>query len=472
MHHVYFLGLGSTRITELFRLKHSQVYWKNDSFYYLSISHKRANVNISDKKVVTHKLPPSISRYILLYDCIGREFCKGRDAFLFNGNEGNLDPNYDNKKFFSEFARMLELNANCSCLVMRHLYTGICNYLFPGNNNNFDRNIVSTVGCIAEMSGHSVETHEQYYSSAIDKETFFEKYHQGLGEDVLFETDSLARQLIPSLVTEEEALHVLKMMLGVNARFLSELQKQLILDSCNNMYKHTFCTIGCGGGKSMSWMVPPMRQSLRGVRPRLSLVIVPYCFLIDHHMSSAMGLVGQRTSITIECLKGKDVDDNIRPNVLRDKHSLPSILFLSLEATKLLVDYHFDFLEELGNENLFYKIFIDECHTLLSELSFRSNYHALGKLAGLNIPTVLFSGSFQRRFVKDYLKFMFGSDDLKLYNLFIDKKILGGKLVRIEHKSSSRYIGESCNSIIEYISRFKDSSVHVIVATLDEGEYQ
>ena len=65
---------------------------------------------------------------------------------------------------------------------MRHVYTQICNYLFPKNNNNeLEQTSVSTVGVEAEMSGHSEETHEKFYDSTIDKEGFFRKFHRSIG---------------------------------------------------------------------------------------------------------------------------------------------------------------------------------------------------------------------------------------------------------------------------------------------------
>ena len=460
------LGLGSTRITELFRIMQHQVSWSNGSFYYITSSNKRRSSNISTKKVITHKLPASVSRYLLIYDYIGMEFSKGRNTFLFTGTSVEIGCNYDNQQFFLEFARIFDLSSSCSCLVMRHLYTSICNYLFPANNNNFDKSIVSTVACIAEMSGHSAETHEQFYSSTINKETFFDKYHQSLGEDITIDT-TLIDPL--DLASQSDVLRCLKVLLGMNANFLSELQRDLLMDSCNNHSKHTICTIGCGGGKSLSWIVPAVRYSLNGMRPKLSIVVIPYGFLLDHHVSSTFSLIGQCSNIVVKKLKGTDIDDNIIPDVLRDKGSLPGLLFLSLEAIGLLVQYHFRHLELLQSEGLLSKIYIDECHTLLSELNFRHHYHQIAKLAALNVPMVVMSGSIHRGLIKNFLNFMFGSMDISSYNVFLDKDLFGSKLLRIEHVAAVDYIEKSCVRVVEYLKEHSDSNVHVIVSTVNEG---
>lgn len=220
----------------------------------------------------------------------------------------------------------------------------------------------------------------------------------------------------------------------------------------------------------MAWLVPVVRCSLARKRSPMIIVVMPYCFLLEHHVSSSSGLVGQCSNVRIASLKGKDVDENVVPNILRNKDSLPSILFVSLEALKKLIDYYFNLLKEFGSQGLLQKIFIDECHTILSELNFRNNYHALAKLVGLNIPIMLFSGSFQQRFVKDFLSYLLGSDEMSMFNIIIDKELFGPKLVRLEHRFSSDYIEIACRSVIDYVRRNAENNVHVIVATLDEGK--
>ena len=462
------LGLGSARVTELFRIQQHQLYWKGGNFYYITISNKRRSSKTNNKTTVTHKLPSCISRYLLLYDRIGMEISNGREQFLFSYDCNDIGGNYKNDCFYDQFASIFELPSNCCCLVMRHLYTSICNYVFPNNNNNIDSSIVSTVGEVAEMSGHSLETHEQYYSSLIDKEALFDKYHQSIGAELTLEN----MNTVPlGLATEMDVLHCLRVLMGMNSKFLSSLQRNMIMDSCNNVMKHTFCSIGCGGGKSMSWIIPTLRQHLTRSKSKLSIVVIPYCFLLDHHVNSTKKLFGSCHRISIHSLKGRDIEDNILPNLLRDKDSLPSILFVSLEAIRILFEYHRSCLEELQKDDLIFKIYVDECHTILSELNFRDSYSCLAKLARLNIPMAVFSGSFQRAFIKDFVHYMFGSDDTGMYNMYIDTQIFGNKLMKLTHIASKNYMAECCNHLEKYVNEFKKSSVHVIVSTKNEGKY-
>lgn len=221
----------------------------------------------------------------------------------------------------------------------------------------------------------------------------------------------------------------------------------------------------------MAWLVPTLRQSKAGYRPKLCIVVVPYCFLLDHHVSSSMHMFGHcNGGIDICSLKGKDIDEKVIPNVLKDKDSLPSILFVSLEAINYLMEYFVGHMEDLSKEGLISKIFIDECHTLLSELNFRKNYTSLCKIAALNVPMMVFSGSFQKYFIRDFLKYMFGSKDTRMYNFHIDNDIFGSKLIRIEHRASASYIEDCCKHVVEYVGKHVESNVHVIVSTKEEGK--
>ena len=108
---------------------------------------------------------------------------------------------------------------------MRHLYTSICNYCFP-SNNSISKTIVSTIDIVAEMSGHSVEMHEAYYSSDIDKETLFETYHKMLGSLASYTSKEATRTI--QIVTQDQLDLTLKVIYGTNGNVLSSLQRDLI----------------------------------------------------------------------------------------------------------------------------------------------------------------------------------------------------------------------------------------------------
>ena len=464
------LGVGSCRVAEIIRIQLHQVYWKRDCLYYKTVSIKKPKSSAPNSRHVVHKLPPSTSRFLLLYDYVGRKYCEDRETFIFDVRHNPMDNDYDNKKVHPTFANIFGLGSNCNCLVMRHLYTSICNFLFPGDINNFDESIVSTVSEVAELSGHSSETHRRFYSSYINREFFFNKYHRNLGSDV--SVDDEQREPL-GMATADDTLQCLRSLKGVSASFLSDLQRDVVMDSCNNLFKHTFCSLGCGGGKSMTWTISTMRFQIHGHRPKTSLVVIPYCFLLEHHVSSMKSVMGQcRRRISIDSLKGNEIHENVMPNVLRDKDSLPSILFLSLEGMAALVKHHYSYLELLASEGYLFKIYLDECHTVLNELNFRDKYLKLQELSGLGVPMMVLSGSFQKAFISQYLCFMFGEEDESRYNYICDDNVVGNPCLQLRHIASEGYKTECCDYIRERLHYSPDNHIHVIVSTLDEGMLQ
>ena len=124
------LGLGSTWIAEIFRLQQHQVYWKHNSLNYMTISNKRPSAKADTRKRVQHKLPPEVSHYLFLYDTIGMKVAPGRERYLFPQSDNfNLEVG-ENKYFYNSFAKLMNLSPKCSSLIMHHLYTSICKYVF------------------------------------------------------------------------------------------------------------------------------------------------------------------------------------------------------------------------------------------------------------------------------------------------------------------------------------------------------
>ena len=251
---------------------------------------------------------------------------------MYSSNSAAEQQIENNDEFHSMFASMFGFEDNCDQLIMRHLYTSICNYVFPGGGSNLLlKNVVSTVDEIAEMSGHSTSTHSDHYSSCVNLEDFYNRYHQSLGCGVCLGNTVMEKtfQLLP----EVELVHSMKLVFGHGSTYLSSNQREMIMDAANNITSHTFCSIKCGGGKSCAWELPTLSRHLNRRKTKMSIVMVPYCFLAAHHYQSCVkrfGLVS--CNLDIKCLTGKDFEEGQLPNDLKNVDLLPSILFVSLEA--------------------------------------------------------------------------------------------------------------------------------------------
>ena len=462
------LGLGATRIAELYRIFLHQITWKNNAFYYVTVSNKRPSADVNMKKHVQHKVPIEISRYLLLFDTVAMTLSKGRETFIMP-TSNDLDIDYsENTYFYNYFAKLMDLSSNCSGLVMRHLYTSICNYIFPSNNST-TKNSITTIAAMAEMSGHTLETHEMYYSTSIDKEGFFEKYHQCLGSNVFNHSSKAMNSM--KYIDEDQLKNTLKIVYGTNAEYFSDLQREIIFDSANNYFQHSFCALGCGGGKSLSWIIPTLKRVHDGTRTNMTIVIIPYCFLVQHHYLHCVNLSNATRKFSVEYLIGSDISEQVFPNCLRDYQSLPSIIFVSLEAIAKLLICHFHFMKEIVEESLINKIFIDECHTLLTETNFRNKYFELTKLAALGVPIMSMSGSFPTKFISSYTKYMFNDCSNIPGKMFIDESLFGTQELSLRVIQTSNYLQATVSCIVDFLGKHSGYNIHVIVSTTDEGHF-
>ena len=103
---------------------------------------------------------------------------------------------------------------------------------------------------------------------------------------------------------------------------------------------HCLCGIGCGGGKSLAWILPIIQRTISGCTSKMNIVIIPYCFLLKHHYTATTELIQATHNFNVEALTGRDIEDNILPNYLRDRETLPALLFISLEGIAKLLKYH------------------------------------------------------------------------------------------------------------------------------------
>ena len=66
---------------------------------------------------------------------------------------------------------------------------------------------------------------------------------------------------------------------------------------------------------------------------------------------------------------------------------------------------------------------------------------------------------------------MFGSVDTKKYNIFIDNDLFGTKMMKMNHIASEDYVTICCNDVLKFLTKHKESNVHIIVSTKDEGKW-
>ena len=125
---------------------------------------------------------------------------------------------------------------------------------------------------------------------------------------------------------------------------------------------------------------------------------------------------------------------------------------------------------QITNSNKVQKLFINECHTIFSELNFREKYGDIYKLSCLQVPIMAMSGSIPKAFIDDYMKYIFKSEGNHDNKILINNQLFGSKLLTLNIVRSKDYIKDTCSEVNKYIQQHKGFNVHIIVSTIKEGK--
>jgi superfamily II DNA helicase RecQ len=376
------LGCGAMRKEELSRVLNHQVDFRHGSFYYYSQNCKAPHVYSKVSELIEHKLPKVLGRVALLYRTVIQRKLPDCDLSFVRYRP-------DRQYWMVDLVRELfGLYSTPTALQVRHMWTGITNVIFPSVQNN----VIVATNDVAEMSGHSAETHRAFYGSAIEggtREGTYEKYHRALGE---LQSSSTGKNMGLHRLSIENISNALQLLFGNRACFRSDEQKQLILLSANTTLRHTVVSLGCGSGKSCAWIVPTYCRLLHGLPTGLSFVVLPYKFLVETLYNSACKMFGSQSNRIAKLENG--VDEEVPPAVLcSDATSLPSLIFISIDAMNSLVLNHFGILERLSERKVLARLYLDEVHSMISENGYRQAYDCLPRLVGLGVPIMTLSGS-------------------------------------------------------------------------------
>ena len=483
-------GLGAPRLNEIFRIKSHQTKYANRWFYYSTYTRKRATVSSTNVKAIEHKIPSELSKAMLLYDRLMCILKRDRELFVsFSKNVGE-NQKYDEATVQEsnmvryQFQSIFQMrNHKVDSLTMRHFYISLNDYIFSTDASLMSSSIIIDEN-LASMSGHSISTHEKFYSTEFKNnvEENYNTYHSAIGaKNHVRSIASEGASKLPKRLDNSTLLSALQHLFNNNnARFFNNLQKEMLEDATNNFTKHTFAILGCGSGKSLiTWKIPFIARKIDRVPSGTVIVVLPYCFLMDFHIQDTnvrMNLLGNYNSVG---LKGCDIKREQLPTFLDDKSSSVKmdIIFLSIEALNNLFEYHLPLLRKWIDQNHVSKIIVDEIHVLLTEINFRSSFDVIRKIGTLQTPTIYLSGTIPKRFIRSLGNYFISNDKgdscndfLDEHNTLIDTNILGNKYVKIEvTKVKKSYLSVCCNYIRERV-RDCSGAIHIICSTTNEVE--
>ena len=477
------LGGGPMRFSELATVTLNRVTYCRDSIHFFAHSFKQMNTKVVTRKLVERRLHGSLSRCAILYNLICRKredidqplklFCVTSDLYLDESTPFVTMP-----EVFSELMRIESEGLNTR--IIRSMYTSIQNTIGIGTAADAFQLRATVPEELALRAGHTKFTHDISYSSDLIGEQLFEMYFRALGgHTYASKSFSEPGQTIEPNVPETLISDCVKKLYGSEVSYLSMEQKNAILHCCSNeINTHAFFTISCGGGKSASWEISTLARLLNRNSHKTQIVTVPYCFLLRSQYLKSKALLSPY-GINVSYYTLKDINNENIPEELllttEAQHisSLPHLMFLSLEALHSLFTHHGTIIESWKERKLIRCIFIDEVHTIITELNFRTCYSVFQELATLGIPLIALSGTLDKNFfgsLSTFLHFKEKTQSISTSIISIDDGILFSKNIKLSCIVSSNYVLEACNSVDTFLINNSTKKAHVIVATLREGE--
>lgn len=378
------LGVGAVRHEEVIRLTPLSCQWHNSYLYYWTESFKRGSLKVSTTpKLIEHRLSLSLSRIVLLSR---RVISSSFDA----ASSESLFPFPSIFSMLELVQEIFEFDYPPQMLNVRHLFTSIGNVILPENCSMDSVACLVSDSVLTEKSGHTQGTGRRSYGTWLEnsEEAVFDLFHQKLGERSL-EPPSIA--FTP--FSESALLSSLRSLLGRDAKYRSENQKDMIQIAANSNLRHAFVGLPCGHGKSLSWMVPTLASYMAGRHVGLRIVILPYKFLLGHVVQHALTMLGLlRKKVIVSFLDSTKIDHDNLPFELVG-NPLPNLLFLNLDGAATLLRYHLSHLQNLATNNILKRIYLDEFQQILVEYGFRSSYQSLRQIGRVGVPVMCLSGS-------------------------------------------------------------------------------
>lgn len=380
-------GGGSMRLSEIDEMAMPNLVWHRGTIYYSADPIKKFTFRSKTGDAVLRKLSASISRHFLVFRMVVRSA-----GFILDQKKVIPTRAGRGYKAGNAVSHMFSLQDTPSMTQVRHLWASISNYVFP--DCGWDEYISANKEA-SEMAGHSIHTQRAKYSNKVvgGPEFLFNKYHGALG-------DSSYLHLISEELSDVDLQVALCTLYGDGAKYRSEEQRRMVLASSRKLEQHCLVNLPCGIGKSMAFILPCVAREVTGKDAKMHLVIAPYRFLVNYLYHNAVQMTQSAgVNINIRMFDGSDIGQGVIPDCLSNEEGsdfLATLVFCTLEAAEHLVQYHSTVVESWVKAGLLSRIFIDECHTVFAEESFRDPYTVYPKLVKFGVPVIALSGTLPR----------------------------------------------------------------------------
>ena len=499
-------GGGATRHTEIDSLCHNKCSYRNDSIYYAAESIKKGNsTTTSLSKVVHHKLSMEMSRVFLLYCIMGTKWKSKsneyRSRIIFNSNRNQtvscesyvVISNAIKRNILMVVKDYFDIQTTFNDLkVLRQLYSSLGNAIFSisdETSSNVLEQSICTSDNVALLHGHTKRTHDLHYASKLPLELVYEQYHKALGSTTFSSTKKTSpNDAIPfQPIDKTTLLFDLRSIYGFggnNNGFLCKEQEEMVFDSSNNYKSHSLYNVGCGKGKSLSWLLPSFTRTRLNQKNKCTIVILPYKFLLHHHHSHVIQTLQNQNIIDVASVSRYDLDIDSSPEFLSEHTNLPHILFLTIDAFHFICSHFITAFREKVHCGYINKIIWDECHTIFTETSFRSCYESirLYLCSFPQVPVICMSGTFPIIYFDNFCNYLTRKDSPVVaptfegkFHIIQDDDPLGSPKVAIkvnicdDINDVNGHLLMCVDFLISYLKTNNDSRIHIITSTKEEA---
>ena len=458
-------GLSSTRVEELGdKLSTSQLRWHRGTIYYYTQSIKRYSHQSRDGDMVEHKLPGCMARIFLLFRKVASFFGMDKSHHALPIRDGS------NRCVGDVMAEIFQLQTRPTSTDIRQLITSVCNIIFPNNELVLQGRVVATDE-VAESAGHAAGTQAQCYPTLLvnGREKLYLSYHKALGDVCGLRAD-ITRSIE---LTTDDLADGLRLLFGPSATYRSRFLQEMVRITSVTGDRHTHISLGCGEGKSVSWILPVACRVMLGLPKVTTIVILPYKFLVAYHHHTSSKLMSESIDAIVESLVASDMNSSTLPECISDIMNLPDLLFLSIDAAMILIEQFESTLREWTMRRLVDRIFIDEVHTVFGE-SFRTAYECLRCLASYRIPVCTLSGSFPVSFIQPIHRYLHLSlkDDSSDIDVVQGIGLLGNfpDGFRLRCVKSHNIIQSVTDEVSAIRARHVNHAVHVLATTKQQAD--
>ncbi len=187
----------------------------------------------------------------------------------------------------------------------------------------------------------------------------------------------------PHIKIEKKATRGLQLLYGLAARWRTVEQKEsihrILLATTTPMTNNVFISIlPTGGGKSLLFMIPAILEG-RGT----SIVVVPFTALIQD-------LVKRAQALGIDCLQWVS---SLAPSPSLRHEGQPWARLVIVSADVINSIAFIAYMEGLRTMSLLQRIFIDECHTIMTDVHYRERLAELINLHRHDCPVILLTAT-------------------------------------------------------------------------------